>query len=111
LQAVERLVASGHLLDAVIQLRAVRGSVDGLAVELYMTRVEGCLAKGFPAAAIDELLAMARLPIRRSALRSPVRRDPGVRLRARPTSPQPTKRTRTDGAISPLAGAFSPKSR
>lgn len=84
LQAVERLVASGRLVDAVIQLRAVRGSVNALAAELYRRRVEDCLAEGLPAAAVGELLAVASLPIRlfdHAVIRAPSR----PRLTSRPT--------------------------
>ncbi len=61
LQAVERLIAEDRILDAALQLRAVRGAVTRVMLEACRAQVERCRAKGVPPGAVEELVALARL--------------------------------------------------
>jgi len=61
LQAVERLIAEDRILDAALQLRAVRGAVTRVMLEACHAQVERCRAEGVPSEAVEELVAMARL--------------------------------------------------
>ncbi len=61
LQAVERLIAEDRILDAALQLRAVRGAVTHVMLEACHAQVERCRAEGVPPEAVEELVAMARL--------------------------------------------------
>ena len=61
LQAVERLIAEDRVLDAALQLRAVRGAVTRVMLEVCRAQVERCRAEGVPPEAVEELVSLARL--------------------------------------------------
>src|SRR3972149_5617928 len=61
LHAVERLIAEDRVLDAALQLRAVRGAVTRVMLEACRAQVERCRAEGVPPVAVEDLVAMARL--------------------------------------------------
>ncbi len=61
LQAVERLIAEDRILDAALQLRAVRGAVTRVLLEACRAQVERCRTEGVPPEGVEDLVAMARL--------------------------------------------------
>jgi len=61
LHAVERLIAEDRVLDAALQLRAVRGAVTRVLLEACRAQVERCRTEGVPPEAVEDLVAMARL--------------------------------------------------
>ncbi len=61
LQAVERLIAEDQVLDAALQLRAVRGAIARVMLEACRAQVERCRTEGVPPEAVEDLVAMARL--------------------------------------------------
>ena len=61
LHAVERLIAEDRVLDAALQLRAVRGAVTRVMLEACRAQVERCRTEGVPPEAVEDLVAMARL--------------------------------------------------
>jgi len=61
LHAVERLIAEDRVLDAALQLRAVRGAVTRVMLEACRAQVERCRAEGVPPEAVEELVSLARL--------------------------------------------------
>ena len=61
LQAVERLIAEDRILDAALQLRAVRGAVTRVMLEACHAQVERCRTEGVPPEAVEELVSLARL--------------------------------------------------
>jgi DNA-binding FrmR family transcriptional regulator len=61
LQAVERLVACGRLVEAAVQLRAVRGATAQVAVEVCRGAIALSPAQRPRSAAAGDLLAMAHL--------------------------------------------------
>ena len=61
LHAVERLIAEDRVLDAALQLRAVRGAVTRVMLEACRAQVDRCRAEGVPPEAVEELVSLARL--------------------------------------------------
>jgi len=54
-------IAEDRILDAALQLRAVRGAVTRAMLETCRAQVERCRAEGVPPEAVEDLVSMARL--------------------------------------------------
>jgi DNA-binding FrmR family transcriptional regulator len=61
LPAIEWLVAQDRLLDAALQLRAVRGAITKVMLEACRAQVEHCRGEEFSRQTVDDLVSMARL--------------------------------------------------